>query len=402
MQVGGDGKLPLDYVGPPPEAKYWPGGKMEDGLPTEWNLKEYSIKYHKLDVIAMGICYVKYCRMMFEITGLNASHILTQAGLSYQNLVQKTREHDIRIIKNFRVDEWMRKAVIGGCNLVQKRQFKAHRYDEVMAVWDKSSQEERADIVKNWVDDGLCDFDEASLYPSAMALFEYPVGEAAWLTSEGCSNLIDQLHAKTYSRLSIVECDITFPDKDIVLPLIPTWNGPRREYNCFDKKNLVISSVDLEEAIRYNGIRITKIHRALEWEKKAFVFKDVVTKLFKLRLAAKKNGDETLSAMLKLLLNSGYGKFEQRLIWTTMEVISTNAEFERRIFDGTMKTYDILNDEKIMMEVHKKITDNSNQYKSVQMGIFILSYSKRIMNQAVDAVGGFQNFENAFTRTPTQ
>eukprot|EP00732_Lithocolla_globosa_P004319 Lithocolla_globosa_v1_NODE_3931_length_1548_cov_75.653717.p1 type:complete len:455 gc:universal NODE_3931_length_1548_cov_75.653717:1530-166(-) len=59
MRVDDNGKLPLDYVGPPPEAKYWPGGKMEDGLPAEWNLKEYSIKYQKLDVIAMGICYME-------------------------------------------------------------------------------------------------------------------------------------------------------------------------------------------------------------------------------------------------------------------------------------------------------------------------------------------------------
>eukprot|EP00732_Lithocolla_globosa_P003346 Lithocolla_globosa_v1_NODE_2643_length_1922_cov_2.867167.p2 type:complete len:231 gc:universal NODE_2643_length_1922_cov_2.867167:956-1648(+) len=74
---------------------------------------------------------------------------------------------------------------------------------------------------------------------------------------------------------------------------------------------------------------------------------------------------------------------------------------ERHIMDGTIKSFDILNDDKVSLELRKEITDNSKQFKPCQIGIFVLAYSKRIMNEAIDAIGGFDSFEKTFWYTDT-
>ena len=66
-----------------------------------------------------------------------------------------------------------------------------------------------------------------------------------------------------------------------------------------------------------------------------------------------------------------------------------------------MKSFDILNEEKVILELKKPITDTSKQFKAIQIGIFVLAYSKRIMNEATDAIGGFDSFDEAFYYTDT-
>eukprot|EP00732_Lithocolla_globosa_P000136 Lithocolla_globosa_v1_NODE_27_length_9260_cov_179.654861.p1 type:complete len:1023 gc:universal NODE_27_length_9260_cov_179.654861:5430-8498(+) len=381
----------LEYVGPAPEAKYWPGQVIPDGIikdPLNWNLKEFSIYYQKLDVISMGICYLKYCRVMYKITELNAPDYLTTPGLSYAYITHKIQNHDVKIIKDLRTDTWMRNAIIGGRCFIQKRYFKSQRYDEInkvlpngKTVWDTASQEERKNILNTWCDDGLCDFDGVSLYPSAMSKFEYPVGDAYWVDASpsehardgGLVKLLHELNDLEYNKMSIVECDLEFTSKDIVTPLIAEQLGPRRVYTCYDKKNIILSSVDLEEAIKYNKIKITKVHRALEWAEKEYVFKEVIDHLFNERLKAKREGDLSFSTLLKLLMNSGYGKFEQKLITTETKISDSNEFMDSTILSGAMKSFDLLNDDKVILELNKKIGDNSKQFKPVQMGIFILS-----------------------------
>jgi hypothetical protein len=428
----------LEYVGPIPEEKYWPDKKIPSGMmgtnpsataspsaeglcprsttetietlcatDSNWNLKDFSIYYQKLDVISMGICYMKYCRVMYKITGFNAPQYLTTPALSYAYITHKIQEFSVKTIKNLRVDTWMRQAIIGGRCFVQKRYFKAEKYDEInrilpsgKTVWDSSTQEERGEFVKQF-DDGLCDFDGVSLYPSAMSKYQYPVGDAYWVDFTVLDDLKNSLNNLTYDKLSIVECDIHYPNKNLVTPLIAEMSGPRRVYTCHNKTNIVLSSVDLEEAIKYNGAVITKVHKVLEWAEKAYVFKEVIDHLFNERLKAKSRGDSAFSTLLKLLMNSGYGKFEQKLILTDTKICDSNEMMEAAITCGAMKTYDILNEDKVILELNKKISDGSKQFKPVQMGIFILAYSKRIMNEAINAVGGFESFEKTFFYTDT-
>eukprot|EP00732_Lithocolla_globosa_P001990 Lithocolla_globosa_v1_NODE_1160_length_2821_cov_10.432393.p1 type:complete len:308 gc:universal NODE_1160_length_2821_cov_10.432393:116-1039(+) len=276
-----------------------------------------------------------------------------------------------------------------------------------METWPNATQEQRKKIVSSWCDDGLCDFDAVSLYPSAMALFMYPTGEGKWVFD--FDRVIRDLSNPNYfkkieeggSRLSIIECDITYPDKDIVTPLIGVYMAERREFNCHDKKNLIISSVDLQQAIHHNKAQVTNIHKVFEWDKKEFIFRDIVNKMFKARKQAEKDGKKALSEVFKLLLNSGYSKFIQKLIETKTKICSDNETMEKAIINGTLKSFDILNDQKMILEVEEHIKDNDKQIKPSYLGAFILGYSKVIMNISIDAYKGFDTFKDTFSYTDT-
>ena len=88
------------------------------------------------------------------------------------------------------------------------------------------------------------------------------------------------------------------------------------------------------------------------------------------------------------------------MIDTETKICDNNEQMEKTIFDGTMKSFDILNEEKVILELKKPIT-TSKQFKAIQIGIFVLAYSKRIMNEATDAIGGFDSFDEAFYYTDT-
>ena len=162
-----------------------------------------------------------------------------------------------------------------------------------------------------------------------MAKYPYPVSEAKW---GDCDRIMTELNNRTYSYMSIVECDIIYTNRNIVCAIVPEKQEVRLQYNCNDKNNLVISSVDLEDAIKSNHVKITKIHNAVEWVEKEYIFKDAVENLFNERLKAKAEGDDALSGLLKLIMNSGYGKFEQKMIDTETKICDNNEQMEKKPF----------------------------------------------------------------------
>jgi len=132
----------LEYIGPIPAKEYWPIKKLDKKNPHEpwndvdlsWNFKEVSIDYQKLDVISLGIIYMKYMKQMFKITGINASNKLTLPGLAYDYLMKYiTSQFDIREIKSIEVDKWLKNSIIGGRTFIQKPQYKVKKYDEIIA-----------------------------------------------------------------------------------------------------------------------------------------------------------------------------------------------------------------------------------------------------------------------------
>eukprot|EP00732_Lithocolla_globosa_P000760 Lithocolla_globosa_v1_NODE_288_length_4628_cov_36.273562.p1 type:complete len:1047 gc:universal NODE_288_length_4628_cov_36.273562:4330-1190(-) len=424
----------LDYVGVLPDKKYWPGKKIPkevydeymvlspDGsecMKKPWSLKEYCLHYLRFDVISLAICDMIYTRTMHSVTGLDAKNYLTIPGVSYECMKKHISKYDVRKIMNVKMDKWIRESITGGRCFIQKRQFKCQKYDTIMEAWPHATQEQRKKIVNSWCDDGLRDFDAVSLYPSAMALFMYPTGEGKWvfdfdrvirdLSNPNYFNGLDALSPSEQARngdgpgskLSIIECDITYPDKDIVTPLIGVYEGERREFNCYDKKNLIITSVDLQQAIQHNKAQVTKIYKVFEWDTKEFIFRDIVNKMFKARKQAKKDGKKALSEVFKLLLNSGYGKFIQKLIETKTKICDDNELMEKSIINGTLKSFDILNDQKMILEVEEHIKDNDKQIRPSYLGAFILGYSKVIMNDCIDAYKGFDSFKDTFSYTDT-
>ena len=150
-------------------------------------------------------------------------------------------------------------------------------------------------------DDYLDDLDAVSLYPSAMKLFDYPVGEAYW--EHDVDKVVTALnYCDATFPLGIVECEIT-PDQNQICPLLShrTKYG-RLRYTLDPNQRLTKTTIDIMEAVKYNKARVTKVFNALLWKDRKPIFRDPITKLFTMRIQAKEEKNDALSQGTKLFV----------------------------------------------------------------------------------------------------
>jgi hypothetical protein len=389
----------IEYLGPEPDCTYWPSGKVPiEFQGTVFDLKKVSIEYQILDVIALGKCFESYVKLCYDITKLNASNYLTSPSLSYNYVIKHlTDNYQIENIKNLEIDQWMRKSIHGGRCFVQKAYYETEHYQEVKN-FKEMNENQKIDLY-NKITDFLVDVDATSLYPSAMSFYKYPSAPGHVVHQSKFQEIQNQINRLTYRNLCILECDIEFNNPDFVCPLISTKNKDGTLSFDFKNKNKIqITNVDIEEAIKYNNAKITKIYNIYEWTQLDFIFKEAIQKMFEERLKNKRNA---LGSVLKIIMNSSYGKFIQHLIDEKTEVFDSNNKFEECLLTNKCTGFTFLcNNEKVMCSIEKDLKDKDVKSASY-LGSFILAYSKRIMNNCIDAIDGFKNWDNTFNYTDT-
>jgi len=141
-------------------------------------------------------------------------------------------------------------------------------------------------------------YDVNSMYPFVMREFEYPFGKAFFV------------YKRNYKRIGFYKVRLKFYTNDYVSPL---WVKTDKLYfinNDTDENIYYLNSYELdylEEAGFYNY----EVIEGIEFQNKGFIFRDYVDDLYKKRVEAKKNQNKVMSYVLKIMLNSLYGKFGQ-------------------------------------------------------------------------------------------
>ncbi|MGQ4876626.1 MAG: DNA polymerase, partial [Promethearchaeia archaeon] len=395
----------LNYIGPVPAAEYWPKKEIPEEYLNiqEYNIKEECIKYLKLDCISLGLIWNLLNKNLKEITNMDISAFKTGPSYSYNYVFKNiTNNYDIKIIKNRKIDYFIRKAIQGGRCIIQKSKFISNEFNE--KINNNSSQEE-LEKYYNSIQDYLIDFDAVSLYPSAMALFEYPIGYPHWVKEDKLEILRNQLNNLEYNKHSIIECDIIYSEKNkIICPLLSSKNKDGRlNYNIIDK-TIIKTSVDLMEEIKYNKMEIVKIHSAIEWYEKAPIFRETITDLFNKRLEAKKIKNTALDLCTKMLMNSCYGKTTQKIHDDKLKIFNDTKKEQNKINklyrEGLIKQDITLKNKKQCLINFSKKKLSVPSFPS-HLGAFILAYSKKIMNECIDGFDGFEDWEITFYYTDT-
>lgn len=449
----------LDYEGEVPELMFWPDGdKLENKykeqlMPTEalhdfykdcgvstltladpkkrpWSVKKHVSAYGKLDVIALGIAVHRYCIGMYRTTlsprnrglyPLDYVSLPQMAGkfglrdINWDEDAKKPYAQDkqIYVVKNYHVDKYIRNAIYGGRVYVKKPYFEASWFaDYEDAI--RSNDQARA---KKIFDKGLKDgdyvdcVDVTSLYPTAMALFEYPCGKPYWVHSSDCKSRIEQLNRglgaldwqarKWCHFIAVVDIEHPGGKPPVRMPLLASkFKDGALGYDCFNKRRYTASSVDLAEAVKYNGVKITKMHTCLEWPETRPLFSKTIWTMFRARQQAKRDKNAVLSECLKLMMNSFYGKMIQKLCMDKMHIIDDVDELDDLIESGRLgNTFEMLDD---VMLVEERIDEGNASDKELNslinrcpyLGVFILANSKVVMNSAMDDIGGFDSWEN--------
>jgi hypothetical protein len=241
-----------------------------------------------------------------------------------------------------------------------------------------------------------------------MVHYEYPTGDASWLLAGRDDAEIEKIRSDLNSgvvsdKLYIAEVDITYDKRTSPMPLLATRckiDGVlKTRYTFEDKNNETFSNVDLEEAVRYNTAKITKIHRILIWESKRHIFRDVVNMFFQERIKAKSQGLDSLQESIKTMLNGFYGYMIKGIVEDGVSFASTSEELDRLI---RLKDINFITPFGDKMRVDYKLTPKQRKINAPsQLGVFILAYSKKLMNSFIAEWGGFDDWEKAIFYTDT-
>tara|TARA_R110000803_G_scaffold3847_6_gene13144 strand:- start:2470 stop:6396 length:3927 start_codon:yes stop_codon:yes gene_type:complete len=215
---------------------------------------------------------------------------------------------------------------------------------------------------------------------------------------------------KTYSILTV---KINKVNKKQQMPFIAHKNKEGIKYsNEPPNEPVIIDSITLEDYIKFHKIEY-EILDGVYWN--SGVNKkmgETIKSLFNSRLKAKKEGKKALSNVIKLMLNSSYGKTIMKKTNTKKDIVKTTKKVfnkEKNIWEvakktdfgdyvynnfNTIKSYRKLNE--YNYEVESICADNS--YNRGHIGCSILSMSKRIMNEVFD-IANSNNYPIYYTDT---
>lgn len=149
------------------------------------------------------------------------------------------------------------------------------------------------------INEKLYKLDVNSMYPAVMRFNEYPVKLVKFtrnVTVDRLKELIKKYHAIAKVKLNTEENAYAYKMHKLIFPIgtfTVTLTTPELLYAL--KKDHI---VDVYECAFY---------------KKAYIFKDYVDFFYKMKLEAEKAGNRIVRSFAKLLMNSLYGKFAQRV-----------------------------------------------------------------------------------------
>lgn len=205
--------------------------------------------------------------------------------------------------------------------------------------------------------------DANSLYPSAQGTSKFPIGSARIINDFTDFPKPKHVHY-------IVECEIEAPN--IRYPIHPYRTKDNAMIFPVGRFTGVYNEVDLNE-MKKDGYKIVKYIRGIYWVQSAKIFEEFVTKLYNKRVEV--GSDTAIGYVLKIILNSGYGKF--------LEIIKSNTTFNRSRVGKELYNFELKNGQ---VEYSNKLL-HPIVNKPIHIGSYILSYARKIMNEIINAVG---------------
>ena len=153
-----------------------------------------------------------------------------------------------------------------------------------------------------------------------------------------------------------------------------------------------LTSVDIQEIVKI-GARVKQIYEGVIYRENVKVspFRKIIGKLFALRRKHKDEGNDVMKLLVKILMNSLYGEMIRKDIEEKFACKSEywmQTENDERVKDywkisGNIYIVRMIDDVGLEDEVKKLNT------MPLHLGAFVLSNSKRNMNNFIHAINGF-------------
>ena len=233
----------------------------------------------------------------------------------------------------------------------------------------------------------IADYDGVSMYPSSMyrlclpksqgGIGGLPTGEATKFTKYN-------LHTWSDRNASILHIRITKIGKKQGMPFIGYKDENdilqyTNDINDVINKTIHLTCIELEDWINFCKIEYELID-GIYWDNGSNdKMKDVIEKFFNARLKAKSEKNISLAEVLKLILNSAYGKTGTKKTFEKSKIKKTDDVCLNYIYNNfdTIKGYSPLNNNQT--EIIERCIDDS--YNRNHIASFILAMARRIMNE---------------------
>ena len=254
----------------------------------------------------------------------------------------------------------------------------------------------------------LWDFDAVSLYPSAMwdEKSIYPRIETGYAFTRDMNNdLVNKFNNQTFNKGSAILKIKYYNPKNLIVQHLPVKEKEKKiEINRMRNGYIIdtLTSVDIQEIDKIGG-KVVEIYEGVIYREnfKKSPFRRVIDILFKLRKKYKYENNDVLQLLVKLLMNSLYGENIRKDIeekFACKSELWMQTEYDERVKDywkiGVINYIVKMIDDKGLEDEIKKINT-----MPLHLGAFVLSNSKRIMNNFIHAINGFYTNDVYYTDT---
>ncbi len=328
-----------------------------------WNLQiddtydiiKYSSMYCEIDCKILYQGYNTFRKWIKETFKLDIDFILTGASLAHQYFINEDCYKGVNELGGV-PQLFIQGCVVGG---------------RVMCAENK----------KIMLDDVVNDFDAVSLYPSAMFRMDgFLKGVPKVIDAE--HNDFNWIKMQDGYFIDIVIKSVGIKRKFPLMSYI-NHNGVRTFTNDMVGRTIRVDKYTLEDIIKFQQITFDVVRGYYFNEGYNTKVRDVITTIFNKRLDAKK-AKNPIEMVYKLIMNSGYGKSIMKPVETESKFFDTyNGDDDFMVY--LSRNYNWITSfvkfgNKIKVNTVKTLIDHFN---IAQVGVCILSNSKRIMNEVM-------------------
>jgi hypothetical protein len=326
-----------------------------------WNLRrkdntydiiQYSNEYCKIDCKVLYDGYNTFRNWILESFEMDINTILTSASLAHRYFIKDGCYDGVYELAGV-PQRFIQGCVVGGRTMVSNN-------------------------IKDWVDDKIInDFDAVSLYPSAMARLDgFLKGKPKVITNLDYNWLSNQ--DGYFVDIKINKIGIK---RNFSLMSEKNDQGIRIFNNDMENKKIRVDKIALEDLIKFQKIEFEIIRGYYFNEGFNTKINNTIKYLFSERSRYKdmKNPIETI---YKLIMNSAYGKTIMKEIDTEDHFINSKKNYDVFLMRNynCIKDLQIINENKYIVSTYKDISVHKN---IPQVGVSVLSMSKRLMNEVM-------------------
>lgn len=326
-----------------------------------WDFQEELHKYCKQDVEILRRGTLLYADEIIEMTGVDPLECSTISSTSMKIFKTGHLEPNTMEYLTVEKDKWVRNAYYGG------------------RVEPFSNYFESNNLETSWAE--YVDF--VSMFPFICATGQFPKGAHQFFAN---LDVTDEKEIEVWISkpgLSIMEVDVVCP-ADLHIPFLQSRRSGKLMFDLLPKRGASYTNLELQLAIRL-GYKIRKIHSAMYWPEVMIGFmKSYVDLFFKMKNTAKAQGNAGKTAIAKIHLNGGYGKFGQRLshLYTKNHILKDNETsiklFRESLKKQTVKEFKVIDERTVLLSVQQPEPEPQTVASSqnVQYAVFVTAQAR--------------------------